>query len=463
MSATARIVYGAGPWPRDIVKWRLGDPRLALSILELHLKSPEWIHHRLHQITFHDDTTVRHCFTVDLTVPPQAPPLRVFQAQEIRLLPLDLLRKQNLVNFEICDQEGQSLSYFTRIQLGSLTSVILIKYAEGLLDEPLPDEIVMFIQKLAARDSANAQASQDTWANMTFANPSVQAVKDRLSRMVEFTSILKRFINNIILLTPTNAPPGTRLKMRYCLDVPIEPFLEAEPEEGLLEKLGWRSTHIDFPLQAAADTEIYHFEVEDPPGVDLAMAAILEYPESANGSPQRPIIRDWQPGGLPRLNLRAVGVQQGSVVAARVDFRSSRQGWLPRFMACSWVVALLLLIGAWRLPYMLDLGRQTEGTDPVGVAAAVLVFLSGVMATLLAKSDEHGLTRKLLSRLRLLASVTAALPGAAVAALLFIPPGPLRWTWLGLAVGALLAAILSTISYAFPKIPKPLIPLEALT
>lgn len=233
--------------------------------------------------------------------------------------------------------------------------------------------------------------------------------------------------------------------MRYYLDTPIKPFLDAEPPEGILEQLGWRCTRIDFPLEAAADTETYHFEVEEPPGVALATAAICEDPAPVNGTRPEPITHDQQSGGLSRLNLRASGVQRASVVVARVHFRPSRQGWLPRFVTCSWMVALLLAIGAWRLPYMLGLGRQTEGTDPVGVAAAVLVFLSSVMATLLVKSDEHYLTRNILSRLRQLAFFTAAL--------LFVPAGPLRWTWLGLAVGALLAAALSTVSAILPRDP----------
>lgn len=160
MSTTARIIYGAGPWPRDIVEWRLADPRVAPFVLSLHLHSQEWVHHRLHQISFRDDATVRHCFTVDLTVPAQAPTFRVFQAQEVRLLPLDLLRKQDLVNFELRDQEDRSLSYFTRAQLSVLTGVMLTHYAEGLLDESLPHELAAFIQELAVRDNAIQEAQE---------------------------------------------------------------------------------------------------------------------------------------------------------------------------------------------------------------------------------------------------------------------------------------------------------------
>jgi hypothetical protein len=186
------------------------------------------------------------------------------------------------------------------------------------------------------------------------------------------------------------------------------------------------------------------------------MAAICEYPAATNGTTPKAKIHEWQTGGLPRLNLRARNVQRGSRVVARVDLRASRHGWLPAFATCSWALAFLLAVGAWRLPYMLTLGSEIASIDPVGVVAAVLLFISGVIVRLLQTSGEHGLTRKLLFRLRQLAAITATLPILAVTALLFVTGGSaLRWTWLGLAVAALIAAVLSTVSYILPKAPKP--------
>lgn len=441
---------GAAFWPQTMLDQQLADPELALSVLELHLCSDKWVHHRLHQVTFQDDTTVRHCFTVDLTVPKQSCSVRGPETRRVRLLPLDLLPKQNLVNFEICDQAGKSLSYLTSSQVRILTAVMLTEYAEGLLSEPLPDGIGQHIKDLVTADPIDAEAQED-WEHVIFADSDVQAVKNQLDKMVEFTSILKRLTSNHILLVPVEAVPGTRLKMRYCLDYPVEYVLKEDPKEGLGEQLGWRCTRIDFPLEAAAETEIYHFEVEDPPGVDLAMAAIFECPAPSNGTTPEPTIHDWRPGGVPRLNLRARNVQRGSRVVARVDIRTSLHGWLPAFVTCSWVLALLLGIGAWRLPYLMDLGSQTEGTDPVGVAAALLLFITGVIARLLHTSGEHGLTRKVLFRLRQLALLTAFLPVVAVVGLLFIPLAQLQWIWVGLAAAALVAAMLSTASYILPK------------
>ncbi|MGH9650532.1 MAG: hypothetical protein ACRD3I_08690, partial [Terriglobales bacterium] len=112
--------------------------------------------------------------------------------------------------------------------------------------------------------------------------------------------------------------------------------------------------------------------------------------------------------------------------------------------------------GAWRLPYLLDPQAQNTGINEV--AAALLLFLAGVIATVVVISDPRGLLRKLLYRLRQLATVTPAIPIVAVAFLLFSPSGfVLRWTWFCLGLTALLAAGLSTLSYILPKYPKALV------
>jgi hypothetical protein len=126
----------------------LRDAQVALYALILYLQSPKWIHRRLHKVVFQGEKTVQHCFTVDLTVPAQAPVLHTTASQEIRLLPLDLLRKQNPVGFIITDQNGRSLSYFTRGQLGALTSTMLIEYGGTLLDRPLPASVAELVQDL---------------------------------------------------------------------------------------------------------------------------------------------------------------------------------------------------------------------------------------------------------------------------------------------------------------------------
>jgi hypothetical protein len=117
--ATAGPAQGTGSWPDEILEQELADPELALAVLKLYLNSYRWIHHRLHQITFLDETTVRQRFIVDLTVSTHAPTLQAHGIETARLLPIDLLLKQSLVNFDVKDQKGQSLPYLRAASLAS--------------------------------------------------------------------------------------------------------------------------------------------------------------------------------------------------------------------------------------------------------------------------------------------------------------------------------------------------------
>lgn len=160
---TTGPAWGTGSWPDEILEHELADRELALAVLKLYLNSYRWIYHRLHQIVFLDEAIVRQCFTVDLTVPAHAPTLQAHGIETTRLLPIDLLHKQSLVNFDIKDQEGRSLSYFTRSQLGIMTTTMLVEYAGGFLDDPLPQDLRRYFSKLVSSDAKEIEDKKDMW------------------------------------------------------------------------------------------------------------------------------------------------------------------------------------------------------------------------------------------------------------------------------------------------------------
>jgi hypothetical protein len=111
-----------------------------------------------------------------------------------------------------------------------------------------------------------------------------------------------------------------------------------------------------------------------------------------------------------------------------------------------------MLLGAWWPPRMLA-EQQINGANEV--ATTLLLFLAGVIATVLMTSDPRGLLRRLLSRLRQLATLTAALPIAAVGFLLYSPHRSLlRLAWLAFGLAALLAAVVAFFSYRLPEPPQ---------
>jgi hypothetical protein len=220
-----------------------------------------------------------------------------------------------------------------------MTATMLVEYAGGFLDDPLPHDLREYFGKLVSSDAKEIEDEKGMWrAAVSDGLEVLRALEDEAA----FRLILQLLTDNFILLLPTKAEPGVRLKISYCLDLPLKDYIK-DPRtkwKRWCEQLGWRETSIDFPLRAAADTENYNFEVEDPPGVDLYRAAIVEYPAPSGKAPPEPILHDWQPGGMTRLNLHARGVRRSSVAVAHVDIEdSSGEFWLrllssqPSFLA----------------------------------------------------------------------------------------------------------------------------------
>lgn len=54
---------------------------------------------------------------------------------------------------------------------------MLTKYAEGLLDAPLPADIATLLHELAARDPVDLQEAQNRWESIAFEDWEAQTVK----------------------------------------------------------------------------------------------------------------------------------------------------------------------------------------------------------------------------------------------------------------------------------------------
>lgn len=72
----------------------------------------------------------------------------------------------------------------------------------------------------------------------------------------EFMILLDRLIKSYLLLVSTDAAAQTRLRISYCLDLPLDVEDPRTTEERLLAGLGWDATRVNFQLEAAADTEL---------------------------------------------------------------------------------------------------------------------------------------------------------------------------------------------------------------
>src|SRR5687768_8058014 len=88
---------------------------LAGMALRLLLTWPKWIHRRTETVALTDPETIRRRVAVDLTVFEDLPPLiHDGKGEPIYFVPLALLKKQPLTNFDLRNEGGKALPLLTR-------------------------------------------------------------------------------------------------------------------------------------------------------------------------------------------------------------------------------------------------------------------------------------------------------------------------------------------------------------
>src|SRR5215469_17287434 len=78
-------------------------------LLLLLLRSSSWVSHRTEHVSFRDDRSVVRRVTVEFHVPEQAPVFRGDDEQAYSLVPLSVMRRKTLVNFELRDDDGRAV------------------------------------------------------------------------------------------------------------------------------------------------------------------------------------------------------------------------------------------------------------------------------------------------------------------------------------------------------------------
>ncbi|HTB49698.1 MAG TPA: hypothetical protein VK701_01850 [Solirubrobacteraceae bacterium] len=83
-----------------------------------------WVARRVETVTFEDPDTVRRKMSIDFA-PPKLPVVCTLEGKPLHFLPLTLLRKRRLTNFDLQDENGRSLPLLTHRASSSLAAAML--------------------------------------------------------------------------------------------------------------------------------------------------------------------------------------------------------------------------------------------------------------------------------------------------------------------------------------------------
>lgn len=466
---------GPAPWPVPTVldlQAVQRDPgarccrECGRRLLLLLLKSHTWVSRRVEHVRFRDDRSVVRSVTAEFYVPDEAPIFRGDDGQYYSCVPLSVMRRKTLVNFEVRDQECRPVAMPSLRQNQAITESLLLACADAVTGENSDQdavsrrEIEHFVHRVI---SGEQQDLVDTYDSLESGREPQAVLKLYCDQA--FRAILDRMADNFVLwaMIPANGP--RRRVVTFSCDEPLYLHYRSSGHKkakngsaqdvhtyGLGKKLGvWRftvwaaalglrPTMIRFPVPAAENAASFHFEIDAPKGLQIVEASLLAGPPGH----ARPSF-DRVEGNFPTVGLHVIEVPNGSLSRAQIGLQVANRGWLVTSLAsCAAVFGLLVAFAVHS-----DVLKRT-GDLPV----LILIALAAAVAGFVAQSDVHPLAAYLLQWTRSLAFTAALLPLVATIFIVFEGTAPTQvapalWSAAGVSGAiALLLALVCILSWS---------------
>lgn|GEM_PF-3677497 len=358
-----------------------------------------WTHRRVETARFIDADAARRSVSVDFTLPYFVHKLRETPEYGTRrqLVPLGLLRKGTLVNFDLRDEADNSLPLLTTSQNGQVAEATLVALAAAKLELDVIGEagalqcdirhLVQAPDRLeASRALAELYERRDEFSELRL----------RLRDDDAFPAIAAAFATHFLALTMVEIARHQRRVLYYAYD---ETFFTSPDRSRFLRIAGGQERVVWFSVPRVGDAESYHHEVEAPDGMQVnTQLGVRTDRRPASSAPfLRPISKS---GNFQRSHAHFSNAEPGdeAVIVVKIRPRPSTviRGALLAGLAS---LALIILVFA-RLGAILAHG----GTE---TAATLLLAIPGLAVAVLARDDDTEMTTEILWPIR----VAAMAPG----------------------------------------------------
>lgn len=394
-----------------------------------------WVLRRVEKASFISDRRLLRASSVELRVPDFAPTVRGSDGEQHWLVPLSLMRRRTLVNLDLADEDGSSLSLLGLRFTQQLDQSMLWAAAGGpdvLPDLPRPlDDLISSAVAGTAADVRESYLALATMLHRAGRSPG----SDR--ELLEAT--LDRLWHNFTLYVLLPVSRGRHRRLRVAFEERIRwkhqrPVLEPDSDHAMhyvpmrkdvaswrttFQSLAARPTRIRFLVPSAETCASYHFEFRAPTGMAVDGADLLAgRPNQPEGEEPR-VSTDSVSDPGHSVGLHAVEVPAGSLCRAQVDLRIPRRGWLSTvllsMMATTAVMVAVVLFA------QSSETQQEWDSDRATNVIVLLVSVAAATATYVAQQHATDIMNRLARGLRGVAAVAMAVPAVAAAII------TLRW------------------------------------
>lgn len=355
------------------------DLELGSYLFELWLAGNGWVKRRVETVHFLGAGTLSRRVSVDFEIPDTD-----FKTPKPLPVPLALLEKRPLVDFDVFDEARNALPVCTRAEnsyaaWSMLAAVAAVEIrdadgnGEGGSTEPLWEDL----KSIASGDSAEALKVLDGFAE------SEDHLRRTLAESSFFNAVARTLATVFLLLVPIGGTPGQRrvIKFRYTLG--LRRF--GSGAERFCQAMGWMPAGFEFYVPAVGESESYHFELAAPTDLEVARS-ILRLKDPVTG---REEIEGVSTGTRAHLytNNREPDVDGTALVWLQI----SRTGLLRSGCVVAGMIFAVLL-------FFYATGRLDR--PPRDIQSAILLTLPALVATLVVRPGEHGLVTELLLGVR---------------------------------------------------------------
>lgn len=418
------------------------DPTLieaGVACVELIGDPKSWINRRVETVEMLTQEETRRRVSIDFTLSQEQ--RDALTTRHGVVVPISVLRKQPLRNFDLRDEQPVSLPILNRADNSELGLTALLSAALDVLSDAPADEAV--VQELTAELQeivfADEPAALDALSSFVGAAEIGDPVRAPIWTDPTCRTLLRTLASDYVLFAalPTGTGADRRiLKYSYGEDVSFEPPWASRLDRYAPGEIWWRLRKPDrtwflIDCPAAWRAASFHMEIAIPEELRVAYAELGRFsPDDPHGMPE--------PLGAPDELASRCSLYAATEVAAHDDIRAyveivpEREGGATRAALTAAAVASLLWLG-W--------GSDLDSSTP-GAAVSLLLAGGAVVSGFFATTGHHIIVNRILrARRRTLTLVaTTALAGSASLAMEIPDARPLE-VWLVAAIVCTLAAL----------------------
>lgn len=357
-----------------------------------------WIERRKENVVILDDTALRRQASVDFSLRSATKPVLEAEpsgdSEHLYCAPVFMLAKapSNLMAFDLVDETGLSLRLLSRSDNAHISGATLCQMAKRTLKLSGRDLPVPLAEKLQMVAEVSADEGEQLALTIRNGHEKEHLTETQiLAKHERFCWWLQTLAHSSILVVLYRAHAPRRKIIKLTFEQPIASKLRRDT------RLGWDAYRVwvDSPL---IEARTYHFEAEAPPGLRIAEAKL-----SDDGHDEAVEDRGF---------LRRVHLYRQDAAVAGAGTALMRLQVTAGFGSGALIAAFLTTVALFACAGFAD----KIATNPTS-APALLLILPGLIASYIARPEQHALTTRLLAGARLLLLASALLAYGAAAKL----------------------------------------------